>query len=902
MEINFNITKRSNEHIMKKFKVLSLILALILVFSMFPMSVMASETDTQTESAEQTTDAMAITTVDQFKALNGQSGTYYLASDINFEGASFDTAIVESFNGVLDGRGKTIYGFELNATDAENVGVFGTLGTDAVVSNFTVGTATAPIKATVSASNALNFGFLAGKAEGTALVADITVYSAEQSTVTAAGTLAVGGILGCGVATDLSECVFNGTLTVNGGTTGGIGGIVGMLGNAEDAKVNSLLTKCVNNATITAATEVKVAGIVGSAASTVQIMECVNNGSATVGILGENTTTSLNALTVIYNCSTASGKIYGVDKEDGSYGKRIYIAGCTGNENTPAYEEGKYQNYYDYVVLITAADDFANIGTGDYNAAGFYRLANSIDFTVQYTGGAVATFSGVLDGAGENFNNLDVMYDSSDYVSFFKVFAEKGDAAVINMQILTKKVYLASNRYASALIGVAKGTYNSAIYNVDVYSVTTSKSAGNAQRIGGLIGVADAGSTKIVDSNAYGSLESYQTQNVAVGGGFIGACKVDTQILILNSNNYSNVNMKTDKSVNNSKRSVSSGFIGGDANCDAVLYNCANFGEIKHTWPKGEDPDTPYAVHVGAFAGYVRNLTLVGCSNFGNISGNSCGSAAGTVIGAASLVNFNDFGTVTTDKAGSSRYVHTANENTAVKYCNANSYDAVVSMIKGAAIRIDDVKGIRFKSTVSTDAIAALEDIFGEGTVSYGTIITPSAFIHNENGAGEFTMEALDAFGNRLGTLGGDKAYVKIDSTNQWFNNENGHIAGSIVGIDSLLYQVKFSARAYVSVTVNGTPIYTLYSDYSEEINSRSVEYVANKAIADFKYQKNTDTTKWYNDAACTEEYTKDDKTTYKNVVSEANGVIKYSCYTADQLAAINTILDTIPDTPATAG
>lgn len=928
MEINFNITKRSNEHIMKKFKVLSLILALILVFSMFPMSVMASETDTQTESAEQTTDAMAITTVDQFKALNGQSGTYYLASDINFEGASFDTAIVESFNGVLDGRGKTIYGFEINynpteaAADAVNLGLFGTLGTNAVISDLNVGKADAKVTVTVgTAAGAVNAGALAGAGVGTTFVTNVNVYG--TITVNATGATVVGGVLGNAVAPDLSECKFEGTITASKGIAGGI---VGATGDAEDSKANSLIRKCESNATVTVSGDGAVAaGIVGVANSTVQLMECK---SASAGILGKSNATATTALTLIYKCTTASEtNVYGTEVVTG---QRVCIMGCSA-QNLPDYDASKDygDNVYSYIIPITSEADLAKIGNSEhieYATTGFYRLENNITLSKAYSAYVVEIFSGVFDGAGHTFDKVKVSYGTagnrnSNVIGFFGEAAIDGDAVFMNLQIGTEtsptSLSMASARNTGALIGggYTATEYSTIVYNFDAYVTNTSKNPSNKfQRIGGIMGYSYG--SKIVDSNVYGTIVDYPSVGTTILGGFVGSCDDGAQVLVLNSNNYADV-LASSPSAINKLYLIASGFIAGSADntYDAVFHNCVNFGNVQHTWKDDiADEDTMFPVRVAGFSGLAgASVTLSNCANFGNIKGKLSGNREAAMVGSAvgeahsattavSLVNFTDYGTVTTDIPSSSRYVHTANENTAVKYCNANSYDAVVSMTQGAAIRIDDVKGIRFKSTVSTDAIAALEDIFGEGTVSYGTIITPSAFIHNENGAGEFTMEALDAFGDRLGTLGGDKAYVKIDSTNQWFNNENGHIAGSIVGIDPLLYQVKFSARAYVSVTVNGTPIYTLYSDYSEENNSRSVEYVANKAIADFKYQKNTDTTKWYNDEACTEEYTKDDKTTYKNVVSEANGVIKYSCYTADQLAAINTILDTIPDTPATAG
>ena len=906
---------------MKKLKILSFILALILVLSMLPMSVSATGTDTQTESSEGSEVTMAITTADQFKALNGQSGTYYLANDINFEGASFDTAIVDSFNGVLDGRGKTIYGFTLSyapaeaAAEAVNIGVFGKLGTDAVISDLNVGSSEAKITVTVAdTAGAVNVGTLAGSGEGSTFAADVSVYG--DIAVNATGTAVVGGVLGNAVAPDLSECRFEGTITALNGIAGGV---VGVTGDAEDAKANSLLRKCESNAIVTVSGEGAVAaGIVGAANSTVQLMECK---SASAGILGKSNATATTALTLIYNCTT-SGNVYGAEVVTG---QRVCIMGCS-SQNLPDYDASKDygDNVYSYIIPITSEADLAKIGNSEYieyATTGFYRLENNITLSKGYSAYVVEVFSGVFDGAGHTFDNVKISYGTagsrnSNVIGFFGEAAINGDAVFMNLEIGTEaspaSLSMASARNTGTLIGGGYTTsnYSTIVYNFDAYVTNTSKNPSNKfQRIGGIMGYSYG--SKIVDSNVYGTIVDYPSVGTTILGGFVGSCGDNAQVLVLNSNNYADVLASSPSSINKLYL-IASGFIAGSADntYDAVFHNCVNFGTVQHTWKNDTaDPDTVFPVRVAGFSGLAgASVILSNCANFGNINGKLSGNGAAAMVGSAvgeaqaatttlSIVNFADYGTVTTDIAGKDRYVHKANANTAVSYCNVDSFDTIVSMINGAAIRIDEVKGIRFISTVNTDAIAALENTFGKGTVSYGTIITATPFI-SEFADGEFTIEAFDKIDLNAGGFGDDEAYVKVDATNNWFDGKEGTIAGSLVGIDTLLYRVAFSARAYVQVTVDGETICTFYSDYSDKNNSRSIETVANAAMNDLLY-KSGDNAKIYDkdgnfvDATDAQiaEYV-----TATNEIKEIGGVsyTTYSCYTEKQLKAIKQILDTI--------
>ena len=68
----------------------------------------------------------SISTVEQFLALNGQTGYYFLASDIDFGGQVFtsNSVPVESFAGTLEGNGYSVKNLTFKAADVPQQGVF----------------------------------------------------------------------------------------------------------------------------------------------------------------------------------------------------------------------------------------------------------------------------------------------------------------------------------------------------------------------------------------------------------------------------------------------------------------------------------------------------------------------------------------------------------------------------------------------------------------------------------------------------------------------------------------------------------------------------------------------------------------------------------------------------------
>ena len=159
---------------------------------------------------------------------------------------------------------------------------------------------------------------------------------------------------------------------------------------------------------------------------------------------------------------------------------------------------------------------------------------------------------------------------------------------------------------------------------------------------------------------------------------------------------------------------------------------------------------------------------------------------------------------------------------------NGPSAEAIYTLT-GAGTRLDTPAGLRFESRINK----AYYDALPEGAeVTVGTIIVPTDYleaygINNKN----FTKAALD-----------DLGIVYLDVVNSgWANaataDSDGYYKyyGSIVGIKEENLDREFSGIGYMTVkTADGE--YTVYGGYTAEDHSRSVSYVASKAIASGEY------------------------------------------------------------------
>ncbi|MBQ8848776.1 MAG: hypothetical protein IJ011_00405 [Clostridia bacterium] len=942
----------------RKNKVLALLLSLLLAVSIFPLSAMATEA-TGSEVSTVSTDAAAISTVEQFLGMTSGKD-YYLTEDIDFSKESDDWSgdnsaytfdettgelvvrnLVASFYGTLNGNGNTISGFKFTytateATATENVciGVFGELGNgtySTVISNLKIGTENSAIVAKFNDSVTTNytidgtdtktilaFGYVCGWATAGRSVTlnNIYVNGDVEGVLGTRNGISIGGLVGDSYRQSLTvnDSSFNGSIVVSSDRTGNhsyIGGIVAFFRSRDGLR--GTVNNCVNNAALSitytgegAPTDASsVGGIVGTTYLANVITNCANNGTLTAGgdthlggILGYDATT---VLVLIADSSTTSGDIYGSYKS----GARICVAGCKSGE------AASDQN--SEMTAIASVDDFDKLEGSD----GFFCLANNIDFEdVTQTTFVVTNFNGVLYGNGYTIKNLK--FGTTGDTGFFKVLSNEKESAIINLNMGTasKPVEVratGSGKVHSVLAVKCNTAYNAIISQVNIYADMYVE-AENVNAVGGFMAMGSA--QDIMNCNFYGTITTNSTNNTntdykADVAGFVGYLarpadpNRDQKIsCMLNCNNFANINVCS--TAESTLPMTVAGFIASDPTArGSVIANSTNFGDISVG-------DECTISHVGSIVGWKDwgHLYVADCENFGDISGVYAGSVLGSSRGSSngntglysSVNGFEDYGRVTAgyETPNNSYVCYTGTDLNTVVNVKTEAGN-IIGMKDGASIRIDPVvTGLRYKANISEDALAKLEEIFGEGTVSYGTIIAPEAFI---TAAGnEFTMDALDKLAESRKDLfaNGNKAYVDIPAT-QWFVGEDGEekgvISGSIVNMSGL-YKDRFVGRAYIKVTVGNDVVYTLYADYFEndvENSTRTVEQVTSSALNDLIYVKDQI---YYTYNSETKVYTKIPaekldayKVEYTLDVGAKDGYERYSGYTQEEYDDLTDLL-----------
>ena len=159
-----------------------------------------------------------------------------------------------------------------------------------------------------------------------------------------------------------------------------------------------------------------------------------------------------------------------------------------------------------------------------------------------------------------------------------------------------------------------------------------------------------------------------------------------------------------------------------------------------------------------------------------------------------------------------------------------------ISLLGGAQVRFDTPTGLRFITQVKTSVVTELEGL-GATDIKFGTLIVPEDYL-TASGAPEFTKASLTSANKKFLDIA-YRGNPVAEGENDYFE-----MKAAIVNIYKTNYKRNFAARAYVSYKI-GDNEYTTYSDYNLVDNSRSVNYVATKLMADTEeYGKLSDTQK----------------------------------------------------------
>ena len=202
----------------------------------------SESSESSEESSEQNSDAIEISSADDFKKIyDDLTANYVLTGDIDFAGESIDPVGIfepkseaeedsetpndeKAFSGTFDGNGYTISNVKIDAADKNGVGIFGCVsGTGAGVKNLKV--------ENIDVTGSAMTGGVIGYAYYDTNVQDITM--SGENTVN--GTFLIGGVVGASHA-DIENCTAAATVNLTNENAQGAGIIVGGL---EDGSISN---------------------------------------------------------------------------------------------------------------------------------------------------------------------------------------------------------------------------------------------------------------------------------------------------------------------------------------------------------------------------------------------------------------------------------------------------------------------------------------------------------------------------------------------------------------------------------------------------------------------------------------------------------------------------------------
>ena len=179
-------------------------------------------------------------------------------------------------------------------------------------------------------------------------------------------------------------------------------------------------------------------------------------------------------------------------------------------------------------------------------------------------------------------------------------------------------------------------------------------------------------------------------------------------------------------------------------------------------------------------------------------------------------------------------------EGTGDIQCDATQYTVATlpEMEDGAAVRLNkDTSGIRFTTTVAKANDANFKAMAGEGgSVTYGTIFVLKSELEVSNIWADNRKSDLKYSFITHGFLDAmDAPYVDVVANQGMETDAQGNITyrAALKGIAAANYADDICAFAYVKVTYGDGNFNYFYSAFDHTENTRSIQYVAQQALAD---------------------------------------------------------------------
>lgn len=278
---------------------------------------------------------------------------------------------------------------------------------------------------------------------------------------------------------------------------------------------------------------------------------------------------------------------------------------------------------------------------------------------------------------------------------------------------------------------------------------------------------------------------------------------------------------------------IESGKLNLNLEGNTVINNKSSNAKAKiffvHDWKQGEDGD-PQTATLTFEDGVVINNTPTGATSATFID-SSAGANPMTLVdnGATWNVNANwaakgfTFGAPMKDVIaleGTDGKLY--NPNALIKTGDVVSFKTVAALEgdmitngEGASIRTADPDGIRFKTTVNEEAYALLGDY-----AQFGAMVSTKEYL--DLAEGDFAKLAENTF-------------ITTPKDLNW-KEEGKTFITVLTNIDEANYETVYVVTGFVTITYADGTTATVYADYTEANNARSIYYVATEALADEEY------------------------------------------------------------------
>ena len=546
-------------------------------------SALGLEGSTLDGTAKAVNDCLLISTVDELQAIqNNLNCNYMLKGDIDASatkgwnsGAGFKPIgdSKNSFAGVFDGMGHAINDLYINRASDDYVGLFGVVGQDGILKNFTL-TGVVTGRHETGAITGMNKGSIShvineAKVVGQSTVGGIVGYNAGRLEVVTNkgfvnGSQRTGGISGYNAATGIiSEAVNNADVTGLAKEPPYIGGICGYNEGGRVEKIK-------NYGTVTGALDIggivghNYGGVIDTAENYGKVVGLntpeLNNKQQVGGIAG------MNRGNGIINNAYNEGAVEGYVLVGGIVGTN-FISGTVSN----VVNKGSVSAEKQVGGIAGKNDDIIINAKNDAAVTGEDYIGGIVGYNEAYT-------TGRLENVNNSFNGI--VTSNGKYIGW--ITGRNDTKGTIINSSNQGNINAVNASYVSGIVG-----YN---YGTIINTANEANISGGVEKIGGIAGYNNAGTIK----NCYntGSLAG-SSQCI---GGIVGYNKVGT---IENCYNTGNIDCKD--------------YTGGIAgyNKAGILINNYNTGSIVGGYQ-----------YAGGIAGYNNGGEIINNYNTGTISGN----------------------------------------------------------------------------------------------------------------------------------------------------------------------------------------------------------------------------------------------------------------------------------------